>query len=45
MYEFTTPFIQSEIAYRTERIRDARGLRRGRGRVARVRREPGESRR
>ncbi len=38
MYDYTTAFMKSELAYRTDRIRTGRVVRRGRGRLARGRR-------
>ena len=38
MYDYTTPFMKSELAYRTDRLRGGRVVRRGRHRPARVRR-------
>ncbi|NYD40291.1 hypothetical protein [Nocardioides panaciterrulae] len=38
MYDYTTPFLKSELAYRTDRLRSGRVVRRRRGRLTRGRR-------
>jgi len=46
MYDYTSPFLKSELAYRTDRLRGGgRVVRRGRTRTGRVRRGAEETRR
>ena len=46
MYDYTSPFLKSELDYRADRLRaGGRPVRRGRNRTGRLRRGPEESRR
>jgi len=45
MYDYTTPFLKSELDYRIDRLRSGQAARRGRNRYGRLRRSAGESRR
>jgi len=44
MYDYTNAFLKSELAYRTDRARGGREVRRGRDRSGRVRRGAEETR-